>query len=103
MIDVAMSLGRRLELPLNYPAVGWKELVSIQSPKERAWARDERALDLLTKCLEVKSALTLCVICIRNSWIQIDPSKRITAKEALAHSYLTGESSASCVLMTPSP
>jgi hypothetical protein len=54
MKDVAESLGRRLELPFNYPVVGWKELVNIQAPKDRAWARDERVLDLLTKCLEVK-------------------------------------------------
>jgi hypothetical protein len=55
MIDVAESLGKRLVLPLNYPVVGWKELVNIVAPKNRLWARDERALDLLTRCLEVKN------------------------------------------------
>jgi hypothetical protein len=54
-MDVAESLGKRLVLPLNYPVLGWKELVNIVAPKNRLWARDERALDLLTRCLEVKN------------------------------------------------
>jgi hypothetical protein len=53
MTNVAKLLSRRLELPVKYPAVGWAQLVNIQAPKERTWARNERALDLLTKCLEV--------------------------------------------------
>jgi hypothetical protein len=59
MNNVAKLLSRRLELPVKYPAVGWTQLVNIQAPTERAWARDELALDLLTKCLEV--GIQFCV------------------------------------------
>jgi hypothetical protein len=37
--------------------MGWEELVNIQAPKDRAWSRDKNAVDLLTKCLEVRYAL----------------------------------------------
>ena len=41
--------------------MGWHELVNIQAPQDRAWARDERALDLLAKCLEVRYAQYVAV------------------------------------------
>jgi hypothetical protein len=101
MMDVAESLGKRLVLPLNYPVVGWKELVNIQAPKNRLWARDERALDLLTRCLEVKTNCKIYCAYFRNKYVKtsetypyvfkIDPSKRITANDALTHDYLTRE------------
>ena len=47
---------------LRYPAIGWEELVNIQAPKDRAWARDKNAIDLLNKCLEVRLVLQ-CFAC----------------------------------------
>ena len=37
--------------------MGWEALVDIQAPKDRAWARDKDAVDLLTKCLEASILL----------------------------------------------
>ncbi len=49
-----LSLTKNYRLMLcSYAEVGWKELVNIQAPKDRLWARNEVALDLLSKCLEV--------------------------------------------------
>ena len=85
--------------------MGWHELVNIQAPKDRAWARDERALDLLAKCLEVRCAqyvagpsqssptgmIRCCARKVRKCdvCLQVDPSKRISAETALAHEYFT--------------
>ena len=43
-------------------AMGWNALVEMQAPKERSWARDNDALDLLNKLLEVKQRVT-CSLC----------------------------------------
>ena len=82
--------------------------MNIQAPRDRAWARDKNAMDLLTKCLEVRTVLKLhgsrsALVCIGSStsscsclslcvlWrrVQVDPSKRISADTALAHPYFT--------------
>ena len=75
----------------RYAAVGWHELVNIQAPKDRAWARDERALDLLAKCLEVRCNVQCGMLrcCVCDLCLQVDPSKRISAETALAHEYFT--------------
>lgn len=85
----------------RYAAVGWHELVNIQAPKDRAWARDERALDLLAKCLEVRCNVQYVAVpsrsfpngiircCVCDLGPQVDPSKRISAETALAHEYFT--------------
>ena len=39
--------------------MGWEALVDIQAPKDRAWARDKDALDLLTKFLEASILFTI--------------------------------------------
>jgi hypothetical protein len=41
--------------------MGWEALVDIQAPKDRAWARDKDAVDLLTKCLEASVLLQFCM------------------------------------------
>ena len=67
LIKIADKLGKVLLLPVNYPGVSWRDLVSKLNP---TFYLDHNLLDLLSLLL------------------QIDPDKRISAKDALSHPFI---------------